>query len=325
CVTDPAAPECANYVYPAANATADIKNLCTMMSYMPVCTVQASCDSAKLSTGICQPFSILADSCTHDMPGMGGCKNFVSLCNTTGSVVNQCKDVDMIDNLPTTMATYGLIKDICTEMAMDGCENCVGTGKTMKTCGDLLTVYSDLCMQMPDMSQCKAWQSMCLSTGNLAQSDLNGVFCEKSNSNASPIMKMFFHTGIIEYVLFKSWVPRTNGQFAGTWFAIFFFAILFEIEKTARAILEKKWQPKKDDNALLINSAFLGGSYPSFSYRDIIRGCLHGLELTCSYLLMLICMLFNVALFFAVIAGVIVGNILVGRYRNYSPRVTCCE
>ncbi|KAN0025121.1 hypothetical protein ACTFIV_009537 [Dictyostelium citrinum] len=325
CFTNPSDPSCADYVYTAANANADISNLCKSMPYMTVCSIQQSCNEASSTSGICAPFSILGDSCLHDMPGMNGCSNFKKLC-ASGSVVEQCSSVDSISNLPTTMQLFAGIKSICTEMAMDGCEKCSGNSPTT-TC-DVLPVYSSLCMAMPDMSQCANWTKMCSSSGQLYDSEITSDYCVASVTDAVPIMRMYFHTGILDYILFKSWVPRTDRQFAGSWFAIFFFAIFFELEKTLRSILEKRWTPKKkdsDDDSSLISSSLLGGSYPKFSYRDIIRGCLHAIELTCSYALMLVAMTFNVALFFAVIAGVLVGNILFGRYRNYTPRVTCCE
>lgn len=321
CVQTPSDPSCANYQYPNANSTADIAALCKSMPYMPVCTINDKCMSLHSHDGLCDPFSILGDSCTHDMPGMGGCKNFRSLCNTTaGSVVQECKNFQQIDNLPTTMTLVSLIQSICDEMPMSACTSC----KTSKPIDcDLLTTYTSLCMEMPTMSQCQAFNTMCADDSNLVSSQLS-TFCKLPVEEQTPLMRMFFHTGFLEYVLFENWIPRTARQFAGYWFLVFFFAIIFECEKTLRSILEKRWEIKPDSDDA-VQSSFLKGHYAPFSYRDVVRGFLHGLELTMSYLLMLVAMTFNVGLFFSVIAGTIIGNIFVGRFRTYKPKVTCCD
>ncbi|KYR01229.1 endosomal membrane protein [Tieghemostelium lacteum] len=328
CITDPSTTDCVGYQYPEANATADINSLCTAMFYMPVCDLQQACQKASLTSGVCSAWSLLADSCTYDMPMMQGCKNFNSICSNT-SVVKACKDYDSITGLPNTDVLNEQIFSICNEMSMEPCTQCpisTTVAPAYLKC-DQLDVYTALCMSMPDMSQCSEWKEMCKSGSPLSESGISSDFCSKPNSEASPLMQMFFHTGILDYILFKSWVPRTTREFAGSWFAIFFAAVFFECMKTLRAILEKKWEPKpnSDSSDDLVKSSLLSGSYPPWSWRDIIRGFLHGLELTMSYLLMLVAMTFNVALFFAVIAGTIFGNIAVGRFRSYKPKVTCCD
>ncbi|KAF2071248.1 hypothetical protein CYY_007430 [Polysphondylium violaceum] len=332
CITTPTDPSCANYVYPASSATSDINGLCKGMPYMTVCSLQKACNESSLSTGICQPFSLLAQSCTEDMGGMSDCKNFKSLCTTSGSVVSSCNSTQFIANLPTTKTINTQVKSICGEMNMEDCQKCPNSNGMGYLQCDIFDVYSLLCMAMPDMSQCSTWQSMCVASSPMAQSELSTTFCQLPVAEQTPLMRMFFHTGILDYVLFKTWIPRTPRQFAGAWFAIFFFAIIFECEKTLRSILEKKWEKerleaneKDDKNSLIINGTIFKGSYPSFSYRDIVKGFLHGLELTMSYLLMLVAMTFNVALFFSVIAGTIFGYILVGRFRSYKPKDSCCD
>ncbi|KYR00829.1 endosomal membrane protein [Tieghemostelium lacteum] len=337
CISDPTTSNCVNYQYPDSSANADIATLCGSMSEMVVCSLQSACQQAGSTSGICDPWSLLADSCKYDMPGMSGCKTFKQIC-ANGSVVNECTNYNSIAGIPKTSAINQNVYSICQDMSMQPCTECPLSNTTYPAflkC-NLFSVYSELCQQMPTMSQCSTWSTLCESSQTLAKSPVSSEFCSPPIKDQPPLMRMFFHTGFLDYVLFETWVPRTAGQFAGYWLLCFFFAILFECEKSLRAILEKRWDPNnnpnKETNALLnvnndemVSSKFLKGSYPPFTYRDIIRGFLHGLELTMSYLLMLVAMTFNVGLFFSVIAGTVVGNIAVGRFRSYKPKVTCCD
>ncbi|EFA85339.1 hypothetical protein PPL_02342 [Heterostelium album PN500] len=332
CLQTPWDPSCATYQYPLANITADIEGLCTSMSFMPVCTIDKVCQDNDLTDGVCTPFSVLADGCQYDMPMMSNCKNYRTLCvaNTT---VPSCTNDQSIKNLGDSKTLGNLIISICTEMNMDACSQCpvstTPTGNQLKC--DVLTTYSQLCQSMPNMQQCSQWHDMCMTGSQLDQSPLSSIFCTPPANKQIPLMRMFFHTGILDYILFEDWVPRTNKQYAGYWFLIFFFAIIFECEKTLRSMLERRWEAVRQRNMEingeeLIQNSLIKGSFPPFDYKvDILRGFLHGFELTLSYLLMLVAMTFNVALFFAVIAGTIFGNILVGRFRGYKPKVTCCD
>ncbi|EGG19041.1 hypothetical protein DFA_02284 [Cavenderia fasciculata] len=339
CIATPNDSSCVNYQYPVSNVTQDINGLCMDMDFMPLCSVQKECNSIDSQTGVCYPFSILADGCQYDMPGMKDCSNYNQLCSNT-SVVKECTERQAIAGLPKTTQLSQYIYSICTSMSMDACSQCTipATSSSMITTCDLLSVYTSLCQQMPDMSECASWKTMCQNGAVLGSSVLSEAYCEAPIGEQIPLMRMFFHTGILDYILFETWVPRSKGQFAGYWFLIFFGAIVFECEKTLRSILEKRWEAEKQrqkdltmsdstpTDTVSISQGFFKGDYPKFNPKiDILRGFLHGFELTLSYLLMLVAMTFNVALFFAVIAGTVVGNILVGRYRSFKPKVTCCD
>eukprot|EP01133_Synstelium_polycarpum_P001078 gene1078-1222_t len=309
------------------------------MGFMGCCSMQKACANAGSTTGICDPFALLADGCQSDMPGMGGCASYKSMCNANGTLVAQCSNIRALPELPSTKTLNTLVYGMCTEMSMEACSACpVSATKpgSYMNC-DLLETYSTLCQQMPGMSQCPAWKSLCAKGTAMVSSPLAENFCTPPVSKQTPMMRMFFHTGILDYVLFKDWVPRTNGQYAGYWFAIFFAAILFEVEKTLRSIFERKQEAVRTKNldingsddsntGTYVGTGYFKGTFPEFNWKiDIIRGFMHGFELTLSYLLMLVAMTFNVGLFFSVIAGTIVGNILVGRFRGYKPKVTCCD
>jgi copper transporter 1 len=163
------------------------------------CSLERMCKTSKY---YCSGFSILSDICTNDMPKMKGCLNYQKIC-AEGSVVLQCRLESMLPSLPTTRESRSLVADICSEMDMKGCSDC-----KEKHC-DSFAVYVDLCHQMPNMSQCKVYTSMCQRTPTLP-------FClssDHSDPALAPAMKMFFHFGINDYILFEEWVPRSGWSY----------------------------------------------------------------------------------------------------------------
>lgn len=192
---------------------------------------------------------------------------------------------------------------------------------------DLLTVYSNLCIGMPDMQQCDMWKALCKEIPDWP-------LCSNDNpdSNAPPQMKMYFHTGIVDYVLFKGWVPRTAGSYIGTWIIIFVAAVLSEILKLTRALLEKRWkrQQKKAQDMIGLDEQ---QGMPQYLYSqmqvsfrlsvDLPRAILQALEVGWSLLIMLVAMTFNVGLFFAVILGSFAGTLMVGRFFDYEAKAVC--
>lgn len=126
---------------------------------------------------------------------MKGCASYVSLCSDPASLVKQCHTYPALQSLPTTMQSRALVESICQEMEMTGCSSCVSD---IKKCNALKT-YTDLCYQMPGMSQCSNYNSMCSWNPSL-------WFCQQSQSPIvarPPAMKMFFHVGYNEYFLFE--------------------------------------------------------------------------------------------------------------------------
>ncbi|KAN0034379.1 hypothetical protein ACTFIV_000885 [Dictyostelium citrinum] len=173
CITHSNDPYCVNYEYPLINIIADINRLCGSMPYMPICSIQKSCIQAKSSNGICNQFSLLGDSCSHDMPGMSGCNNFKKICSKD-SVVKQCSNIQSIKNLPKTMELFSSIKSICNEMPMEGCEKCI---KLSFNC-EVFPIYSSICLQMKDMPQCYNWTKLCSESGNLLHSSISSGICK---------------------------------------------------------------------------------------------------------------------------------------------------
>eukprot|EP01012_Entosiphon_sulcatum_P010339 TRINITY_DN1601_c0_g1_i1.p1 TRINITY_DN1601_c0_g1~~TRINITY_DN1601_c0_g1_i1.p1 ORF type:complete len:192 (-),score=22.17 TRINITY_DN1601_c0_g1_i1:100-675(-) len=171
CVTNPTDPICKAYSYPVDLCQKNADMMCCAMPNMDGCTFRKQC-AKQASDPFCQPFVVLKLLCT-DMPKMHGCANFTQLC-AAGSVVDQCNTP--VPHVPGTMQTGDLIVSVCNSMPMDGCSTCNISASVQAhaylPC-DMLGVYSDLCVQMPDMDECVAWKAMCkdipkwsLCTGN---------------------------------------------------------------------------------------------------------------------------------------------------------------
>ncbi|KAG0202030.1 hypothetical protein BGX28_005313 [Mortierella sp. GBA30] len=348
CLTTPSDPSCLSFELPPATVKADLDGLCTQMPYMPGCSLYKSCEAASKTDQWCTPFSLLADVCAVDMPMMRDCKNYVALCGTAANQTTTsrpaiCKKAPMISSFPTTKNASALVLDICGEMTMAGCERCPkpAPGAYAADC-DTLGTYAILCKAMPDMRQCATWKSMCSASSDTAStlSFQSSEYCAAGVGSPEmdpPQMRMFFHTGFADYVLFEKWVPRNQSQYVGTWFALFFITLFFQTIQTYHTSLEARWaeeqaleaETSKSDSSMPLTA---GGSQSSWillqwihlwsqpwtgkeTKQNIIRAVLTFIETTLGYALMLVTMTFNVALFFAVIAGLTVGSVVFSRQR----------
>jgi len=317
CIPEPQHSYCTDYKLPFVDK--DVTMMCGgMMANMSGCEVNNICTTNKYDSVYCQPFSVLKDLCV-DMSGMKSCKNYTSMCQK-GSQVIQC-DTKFIPMNSTSMKEN--IISICEEMSMPGCEKC-STNAASLDC-NVLSVYSNLCMSMPDMSQCHDWKLIC----GLVP---DWPICPSSNSEHAPQMRMYFHTGYEDYVLFKQWVPTSGATYFGTWLAVVFMGILYEFLKAVRAKLEKKWAQELAENYERVNDGEgqpLADEIMNTPFRwgvDLPRALLQFIEVGWGFLLMLVAMTYNVGLFFAVCVGASIGTLLFGRFvysANYTAKASC--
>jgi len=276
------------------------------------------CMNSKYKDGMyCRSrFSVYKELCT-DMPGMANCTSYKSMCMTNQSFVQECNAPAL--PLPSSADTLTEINSICSTMSMAACSKCSSTQFAMGLPCEVLQVYSDLCVNMPNMQECAKWQAIC----NLVP---DWPIC-KAGTTLGPIMRMYFHTDYWDYVLFEQWVPSTSGYYAGTWFLVMLFAVLFEFFKLYRTNMERKWAIKIDpeeSQSLTLN----GGSFSFPHFRpqvDFARAILHFVEVAWGLLIMLVVMTFNLGLFFAVCVGGFFGMLFVGRFLKYEPAASSCH
>lgn len=311
CITNPTDPECADYVMPPNMALSLINAMCSGMGVMPGCTINKICQKSQYSgSTYCTPFVQYKQLCL-DMSMMNNCSAYRDMCSAN-SVVSECKTA--VIPLPSTGECSQLVSDMCTEMPMDGCAQC-------KTSCEYLQSYSNMCMSMPDMADCADWKTMCSVIPNwpLCSSSAEG-------GGGIPMMRMYFHTGIEDYILFKQWVPTSSGYYVVSWILVFLFAILYEILKLVRLRLEKQWNVQYEasiENEALVNDHFFKAQAPFRFGVDFTRAGLHFLEVGWGLLIMLVAMTYNVGLFMAVCLGAFFGMFFTGRFMHYVPKASC--
>jgi len=313
CILLPSTFSCSNYSLPELYVEQGIQNQCANSNdSMPGCTVDSICkQSSYSSSSFCQSFRIYKELC-EDME-MGGCEDYTSMC-TSNSVVEECQL--KILPLPSSAETVTMISSICKEMDMEMCTECPWATNPQQC--DLLTVYSTLCKSMPDMSQCSSWNSIC----ELVPS---WPICDTNESSTGPIMRMYFHWGIYDYVLFMGWVPTSNGQYVGTLMVVAIMGIIMEVIKVFRCYCEyhwEQWEKLPDERKTFF-------AIPFRPKIDLIRGICRTLETAWGLVIMLAIMNFNAGIFFALCFGSFVGNVAFGRFiggnsSSSSTAGNCC-
>ncbi|CAF3658407.1 unnamed protein product [Rotaria sp. Silwood1] len=126
------------------------------------------------------------------------------------------------------------------------------------------------------------------------------------------MMAMTFHGGYKEQILFDQWNTKTTSAFVASWFAVFFFAVLYEALKTFRDALARRdicATCTQTENRQQTVARLLSASH-------LIQTLLHILQMALSYLLMLVAMTFNIYLFFAIVLGAGLGHFLFGWRRS---------
>ncbi|XP_053682201.1 high affinity copper uptake protein 1 [Sabethes cyaneus] len=132
-------------------------------------------------------------------------------------------------------------------------------------------------------------------------------------------MQMSFHGGSCEIILFPSWATTEVGQFVGAWFGFFLLALLYEGLKFYREVLRKK-----ELNATTPGvTKTLRQHYTSKFH--IMQSALHLIQVSVSYILMLIVMTFNLWLCLAVVSGAAIGYYFFGwiRQSTHDPNECC--
>ena len=266
---------------------------------MPGCSLISEC--VGKDTNYCSPFSILGSIC-KDMKGMSACKPYVGLCEE-GSVVKQCKSQPPLSLLRSGKVYKSLVKDICSEMNMNGCEQCDG-----KPC-DSFKVYNKLCAAMPGMSQCDDYLNLCSRYKDFS-------FCPNDSGlspGLGPTMKMYFHFGYSDYILFYDWVPNTFFTFMISCFGCVLLGVGYEFLLYQNVILEQRWSGVQQRGQDEISSAsstdplLVAKPFPASGKIKLYRGLMRMVTVTGAYACMLIVMSYNIGLFVSIVTGLGIG------------------
>jgi len=313
CISKPSNQSCVNFEYPDASARSDIDDLCSEMPNMPGCALSQICKNGAsnvVSSVYCKPIAVLTEICTDDMMGMSGCANYSLMCQNN-SVVSQCHmSSDALLPLPSSDIVKSGVKGICSRMKMSGCSKCQNN-----QC-DYLTVYSDLCISMPNMKECSSWKDMCKYIPEWP-------LCSAANSQSDDAveMRMYFHTDYYDYILFKQWVPRSNMGYALSIVAVFFATLFHDGIRLLRSVMERKWQQNDGYSDISYRGA------PPFRLSvDLPRALLQFVDVLWGLFIMLIAMTYNVGLVITIGVGYFMGTLLFGRYMRHDPlKPTVCH
>uniref|UniRef100_A0A182N039 Copper transport protein n=1 Tax=Anopheles dirus TaxID=7168 RepID=A0A182N039_9DIPT len=126
-------------------------------------------------------------------------------------------------------------------------------------------------------------------------------------------MQMSFHGGSCEVILFPSWATTEVGAFIGATIGFFLLAFAYEGLKYGRELLhfsDAAGRGTPNDKRTL-REALL-------SRTHLVQTLLHLLQVSVSYLLMLIVMTYNYWLCLAVVLGAMCGYYVFGWVRNSS-------
>lgn len=149
-----------------------------------------------------------------------------------------------LDIAPQTADAISAMQALCAQMpSMQWCSECTSANDPATNCKDALSSVSSICLDHY-MEDCSPWYSMCKSepAGLDPFCGASGARPVDDNSNVCyGQMKMYFHGGMTDYVLFDSWVPCSSGRYAGTLIAILLGGIVSGLLKGVRARLEQRW------------------------------------------------------------------------------------
>ncbi|KAF7635182.1 hypothetical protein Mgra_00005468 [Meloidogyne graminicola] len=134
-------------------------------------------------------------------------------------------------------------------------------------------------------------------------------------SNMFHSMAMYFHFGSKESILFSFWnTESTLGIFCSC-LIIFFACFCLELTRLFRVYQKKKLLNGQRDENLSTNDLNIGfSSMRRPDLGNLFDMCLHAIQLTLSYMLMMIFMTFNVWLCFSVVFGEVLARMVISLF-----------
>lgn len=239
CIEDPTKAVCKNLNLMDDIIPNALENLCKS-TVMPACSLSKTCiHQPKIKDlEVCSGKSIVSHICKYDMPGMKGCRDINNVCSNSNSVVEECANYN--ENAPKYLPTTKEIKvaaaELCSSMEMEECKCMSDVNKSGSTACNYFDIYMKGCSSMPEMEECRGiYDNVCKNIKDIH-------YCSDGNdyNHISPSMKMYFHAGIHEYFLFKSYVPQNRNQYIFGLIIIFLLCIIYESLPTIGKSIEKR-------------------------------------------------------------------------------------
>ncbi|KAH6602612.1 hypothetical protein BASA61_000945 [Batrachochytrium salamandrivorans] len=301
------------------------------------CSIRASCKkvSCHSKDNTCSDATLLVTACRTDAAiasKSSACNIVTASCpNGSESSNSQCAP---LGGLPATLTVQQNLFNACKAMKMDGCQDCAApsSNATIANC-NVMSVYSRICSTMPDMSNCQPYNLLCgqspLPTALAAycpaaakDSHCSGEGIPAAFDDSAPLMQMYLHTGISDYVLFKTFVPTTNGQYAGAFiFSATLSVLFFCVSEFRRMRLAVHHAYRRSLNPTKSS----GRSWNSkVEIYQMELAALRTIEVFIGYMVMLIVMTCNVGLIVAVMVGVFIGTYVLDRSCAIETQGTHC-
>lgn len=348
-------------------------------SYLYICSV-----TLEIPDESCKPENLLDFACIADM-GIIMKSDPDSMKSDIGVCGSYNHNNNYYNVTYSTLKTQKNLLDSCDSMYMAECSQCPNLESTtdISTC-DVHGLYMSLCQSMPGMPGCGdgLFGNVCdpISTNFIVKKECEGTAPMKPSNwdvktafssdgniekgdeiekQPQPIMRMYFHDGLMDYVLFENFVPRTPGQYFGAILFTLFLGLALGLTESIRRY-RVKYQAKafkahvyektrlsnvgtdnccggetngnlssftiNNDNVGFFASLFGGNKarYPIYWRFQLEKGILRGIELVFAYFLMLIGMTFNVGLFITVIISIALGVTLFDHSDSSETESTGC-
>jgi hypothetical protein len=182
------------------------------------------------------------------MRTMSTCHHYSAVCPARGGKgLHQCDTQAPIRQLPSTHQVHDAVLRMCEMMpGMDDCQQC-----SVANCPDPLRTLGTICQDMW-MDGCEVLSNACsavrqsaatrpMAEGGDAKALAVEMSCPSSHHPQAPVMKMYFHFGFNDYVLFKNIVPTDGTQYTLCVVAILAAGVLSALLRGYKISKEVYW------------------------------------------------------------------------------------
>ncbi|GBG24502.1 Protein P80 [Hondaea fermentalgiana] len=305
------------------------------------CWFLEECKNAKTKKNFCGTEAVAGTVCgakdtkpAVDARGDTFCHDYNKLCIENGKTLKKCYMHEPLLGLPSRYEAEAAIKDMCATMHMPGC-SCDHDG----SCPHPIERYANLCAHM-SMPQCKMVEDTCKTLSKRrfdedAQYFMETLKCPQ-RMDMIPEMKMYFHWGIHEYIIFEWLVPRTIIEYFAACATIVMAGIFSTLLKGLRHRRQQLWNAsplamhRSDPNCGLGFSGALSalasiafdnsvevlpsGTAGRLLARNVTRAGFTCVITVIDYGLMLLAMTFNGGFLLSVILSFGLGQVLYGHW-----------